>query len=87
MLGISFAFGGPTWLISDADINLGPLDSGSTQCVGVIHALGLADTPPPGNPVWIIGDTFLMCSFASLVLKTVFSSQANVEKCVQCLPC
>jgi cathepsin D len=71
---MSFAFGGPAWPISAADLNLGAIGNNG-QCLGAIFDLS-QDTgtkPLPGEPVWIVGDTFLVRFFASLVLKTAFS--------------
>ncbi|KAH9001074.1 acid protease [Lactarius akahatsu] len=58
-LAISLSFGGPSWPISLADMNLGTVGNG--RCLGAIFDItqGTNVTPGEGNPAWIIGDTFL----------------------------
>ncbi|KAI9437532.1 acid protease [Lactarius indigo] len=58
-LAISMSFGGPSWPISLADMNLGTVGGG--RCLGAIFDItqGTNVTPGQGNPAWIIGDTFL----------------------------
>lgn len=58
-LSISISFGGPSWPISLADLNLGTVGNG--RCLGAIFDItqGSNVTPGQGNPSWIIGDTFL----------------------------
>ncbi|KAH9929570.1 acid protease [Epithele typhae] len=58
---ISLAFGGKSWPISDADMNLGSISSGSNLCLGGIFDLNLGSNvgSGSGNPVWVVGDTFL----------------------------
>ncbi|KAI0038739.1 acid protease [Auriscalpium vulgare] len=58
-LTISLAFGGKSWPISNADLNLGQLGAG--QCLGAIFDIteGTSVVPGSGNPSWIVGDTFL----------------------------
>ncbi|KAH8995236.1 acid protease [Lactarius hatsudake] len=58
-LAISMSFGGPSWPISLADMNLGTVGNG--RCLGAIFDItqGTNVTPGQGNPAWIIGDTFL----------------------------
>lgn len=59
-LNVQLSFGGSSWSISDKDMNLG--SSGvSGQCVGAVFDLGQASAAGggPGNPNWVIGDTFL----------------------------
>ncbi|KAH9032625.1 aspartic peptidase domain-containing protein [Lactarius hengduanensis] len=58
-LAISMSFGGPSWPISLADMNLGTVGNG--RCLGAIFDItqGTNVTPGEGNPAWIIGDTFL----------------------------
>jgi len=56
---VKLSFGGKTWPISTADMNLGESGIGN-QCVGGIFDLSLgSDAGGAGNPSWIIGDTFL----------------------------
>ncbi|KAI9067338.1 acid protease [Trametes sanguinea] len=56
---VSFAFGGKSWPISSADMNLGRISSDS--CVGGIFDLTLGSdvSGGGGNPTWVVGDTFL----------------------------
>ncbi|KAH9053219.1 acid protease [Lactarius vividus] len=58
-LAISMSFGGPSWPISLADMNLGTVGNG--RCLGAIFDItqGTNVTPGEGNPAWIVGDTFL----------------------------
>ncbi|KAI0065993.1 acid protease [Artomyces pyxidatus] len=58
-LAISLAFGGKSWPISNADMNLGSV--GQNLCMGAIFDItqGTSVTPGSGNPSWIVGDTFL----------------------------
>jgi cathepsin D len=59
---ISLSFGGSSWPISPADMNLGPSSGASDQeCLGGIFDLGAASsgTGGGGTPSWIVGDTFL----------------------------
>ncbi|TFK91595.1 acid protease [Polyporus arcularius HHB13444] len=52
---VAFSWGGKSWTISAANMNLGRVSSKSTQCVGAIlgHDLGL------GKDVWLVGDSFM----------------------------
>jgi len=58
---VTLSFGGKSWPISIADMNLGPVETGSSQCVGGIFDLsqGSKFESGQGNPGWIVGDTFL----------------------------
>jgi cathepsin D len=58
-LSIAISFGGPSWPISLADLNLGTISNG--KCLGAIFDItqGTNVAPGGGNPSWIIGDTFL----------------------------
>ncbi|KAI0250106.1 aspartic peptidase domain-containing protein [Lactifluus subvellereus] len=58
-LTIMISFGGPSWPINVADLNLGPVSNG--QCLGGIFDItaGSNVKPQPGQPAWIVGDTFL----------------------------
>lgn len=62
---VSLSFGGNSWPISPADMNVGNnyggIDSGGDQCIGSIFDLGQVTSAAggDGNPNWIIGDTFL----------------------------
>ncbi|KAJ7049944.1 acid protease [Mycena amicta] len=57
---ISMSFGGKIWPINSADMNLGS-GSSNNMCIGGIFDLTLGSdiTPSPGNPSWVVGDTFL----------------------------
>jgi cathepsin D len=56
--------GGKSWKISPDDFNVGQLEPVSlNQCLGALFDLsGSNITPDPGNPVWVVGDTFLVCN-------------------------
>ncbi|KAF8997399.1 aspartic peptidase domain-containing protein [Cyathus striatus] len=58
---VTLSFGGKSWPINTADMNLGPVQTGSTQCLGGIFDLSQGSNVQSGqgNPGWIIGDTFL----------------------------
>jgi len=58
-LSVAISFGGPSWPISLADLNLGTVGNG--KCLGAIFDITQGSSIPPGgaNPAWIIGDTFL----------------------------
>lgn len=60
-VSISLSFGGKAWPINTADMNLGPVTRGSTQCVGGIFDLSLGSNivAGNGNPSWVVGATFL----------------------------
>ncbi|KAG6855363.1 hypothetical protein H0H87_004329, partial [Tephrocybe sp. NHM501043] len=55
------SFGGKSWPIDVADMNLGRLSATSSQCVGGIFDLGLGSNigSGQGNPSWVVGATFL----------------------------
>lgn len=65
-VSISMSFGGKLWPINPADMNLGRVSRGSTQCVGGIFDLSLGSniTPGSGNPSWVVGATFLKNVYA-----------------------
>ncbi|KAI1795502.1 acid protease [Ganoderma leucocontextum] len=56
---VALAFGGKAWPISDADMNLGTVQA--NMCLGGIFDLNLGSNVGSGggNPVWVVGDTFL----------------------------
>ncbi|TFK44231.1 aspartic peptidase domain-containing protein [Crucibulum laeve] len=58
---ITLSFGGKSWPINSADMNIGPVARGSSQCLGGIFDLGLGSSivSGSGNPSWVVGDTFL----------------------------
>jgi len=55
------AFGGKSWPINSRDMNLGPVSSGSSICVGGIFDLNSGSDVGEGggNPTWVVGATFL----------------------------
>ncbi|KAJ7240925.1 aspartic peptidase domain-containing protein [Mycena rebaudengoi] len=58
-VNITVSFGGKVWPIHPADINLGPLSSGNSQCLGaIVSDLGHSN-PGPDVPTWIFGIPFL----------------------------
>ncbi|KAH9894311.1 protease [Cubamyces lactineus] len=52
---LAFSWGGKSWDISFANLNLGQTEPGSSQCVGALAGqdLGLGDN------VWLLGDSFM----------------------------
>ncbi|THU83470.1 aspartyl protease [Dendrothele bispora CBS 962.96] len=58
---VSMSFGGKSWDISPTDMNLGPLTTGSQDCLGGIFDLSLGSNieSGSGNPNWVVGATFL----------------------------
>ncbi|KAJ6598213.1 acid protease [Mycena vulgaris] len=56
---VTLSFGGNAWPISPEDMNLGPVDAGSSLCVGAIFDLTLGSSTGTGGPTWVVGDTFL----------------------------
>lgn len=60
-LAVSISFGGKAWPINPVDMNLGPTEQGSSQCLGGIFDLtqGSSIVPGSGNPSWVVGDVFL----------------------------
>ncbi|KZT29099.1 acid protease [Neolentinus lepideus HHB14362 ss-1] len=54
---VSISFGGNSWPISPADMNLGAIN-GNT-CLGGIFDLTEGADVGSGNPSWVVGDTFL----------------------------
>ncbi|KAF9474318.1 acid protease [Pholiota conissans] len=55
-LNVAFSFGGKSWAINEADMNLGQDPGESSKCVGAIFDGGI---PANAGLSWIIGDTFL----------------------------
>jgi len=61
-LNVTISFGGPSWPINPADMNIGPLDTARKMCLGAIFDLGTDSNVNPsqaGNPSWVVGDAFL----------------------------
>lgn len=69
-VSISMAFGGKSWSINTADMNLGVERTGSSRCVGSIFDLNLGSNIPSGgdHPDWVVGDTFLVCDFIVILV-------------------
>lgn len=53
---MSVSFGGRAWNIDPFDINLGPVNPGSSLCIGAIVEWKVYDPPAPN---WIFGMAFL----------------------------
>ena len=68
-MNISLSFGGNSWPISSADMNLGPPSGGAPtsggQCLGGIFDIGQASSTGE-IPNWIVGDTFLVRDYNPL---------------------
>lgn len=62
------AFGGQSWPISSADMNLGSVQG--QQCLGGIFDLNLGSNVGSGggNPNWVVGDTFLVSDAVHLFI-------------------
>ncbi|KAJ7267220.1 aspartic peptidase domain-containing protein [Mycena rebaudengoi] len=58
-VSITMSFGGKAWPISTEDMNLGPVQRGSSMCIGGIFDLTQGIATGPGNPNWVVGDVFL----------------------------
>jgi len=65
-LNVTISFGGPSWPISPADMNIGPLDTARKMCLGAIFDLGTGSniSPQSGNPNWVVGDAFLKNTYS-----------------------
>ncbi|KIK69445.1 hypothetical protein GYMLUDRAFT_80676 [Collybiopsis luxurians FD-317 M1] len=76
-INTTISFGGKDWQISPEDMNLGPVSSGSSDCLGGIFDLTLGSTisEEPGNPNWVVGDVFLKNVYT--VLRGVSFSDAS----------
>ncbi|KAF8869556.1 aspartic peptidase domain-containing protein, partial [Infundibulicybe gibba] len=62
VVSISLSFGSKLWPINPADMNLGRVFHMSRSrplCLGAIVDLGKGSASRPGDPSWVIGDTFL----------------------------
>lgn len=64
-VSVTFSFGGQTWTIAVQDMNHGAADPSGSLCLGSIFDLTQGTNVPitPGNPNWIIGDTFLVSCY------------------------
>ncbi|KAJ6586724.1 aspartic peptidase domain-containing protein [Mycena sp. CBHHK59/15] len=59
-LKVSVSFGGKTWPINPADMNIGPVTSGSSQCLGALYELNpRSPVNTNGSPNWVFGIAFL----------------------------
>ncbi|KAF9067496.1 aspartic peptidase domain-containing protein [Rhodocollybia butyracea] len=60
-INATLTFNGTTWPIDPTDMNVGPVQTGSTSCLGGIFDLTLGSDIPvgTGNPSWVVGDVFL----------------------------
>ncbi|KAJ6573117.1 aspartic peptidase domain-containing protein [Mycena vulgaris] len=56
-LSITVSFGGKTWPINPIDMNLGPVSTGASQCIGGIFDLGSGGSDT--SPGWVFGIAFL----------------------------
>ncbi|KAF8893594.1 aspartic peptidase domain-containing protein [Infundibulicybe gibba] len=62
VVSISLSFGSKLWPINPADMNLGRVFHMSRSrplCLGAIVDLGKGSASRPGDPSWVVGDTFL----------------------------
>ncbi len=59
-LSVSISFGGKSWPVNPADMNLQTMSN--DLCLGGIFDLGLGSNigSGGGNPSWVVGDTFLV---------------------------
>lgn len=81
---VTLSFGGKAWPINPEDINLGPLERGSSMCLGAIFDLALGTDLGEGGPGWVVGDTFL-ASLASYDYDSIFSFYYPPRKmCIRC---
>ncbi|KAJ7249657.1 aspartyl protease [Mycena rebaudengoi] len=73
-VNVSISFGGRSWPIDPADMNLGPVEVGSSQCLGAIYTQtpGSKTIKPNGTANWIFGNVF-MRNVYSVFQPTPFS--------------
>ena len=57
-VNMTLNFGGRTWSVSEADFRIARVDR--TMCAGGVFELNTG--AGPGQPSWVIGDTFLVRS-------------------------
>ncbi|KAF9556704.1 acid protease [Agrocybe pediades] len=62
-VSVTLSFGGKTWTINPQDMIFNQLSTRSRLCTGSIFDVqagtNIQSNPGSGNPVWIVGDTFL----------------------------
>ncbi|KAJ7662469.1 aspartic peptidase domain-containing protein [Mycena rosella] len=58
-LDVTVSFGGRSWPIDPVDLNLGPISTGNSQCLGAIYELSATGTLNQNSPNWIFGAAFL----------------------------
>ncbi|KAF8997425.1 hypothetical protein BDQ17DRAFT_1174061, partial [Cyathus striatus] len=58
---VTLSLGGKSWPINIVDMNLDPISTGSSQCIGGIFDVSQGTNIQSGQgiPGWIVGDTFL----------------------------
>lgn len=80
-VNVSMSFGGKSWPIDPRDMSLGPVSTGSSQCLGAIFDLSMGSNIPSGgsNPSWVVGATFLV-SFDSPRLASVHLTTIHGRK-------
>ncbi|KAJ7731979.1 aspartic peptidase domain-containing protein, partial [Mycena metata] len=61
IMKVSVSFGGHLWPIDPADMNIGTVTQGSSQCLGAIYELqrGLDIINTDGQPNWVFGSAFM----------------------------
>ncbi|KAJ7767988.1 aspartyl protease [Mycena maculata] len=55
----TLSFGGVAWPINPDDMNLGPIEEGSSMCAGALFDISLGAAVSSSSPSWVVGDTFL----------------------------
>ncbi|KAJ7114927.1 aspartic peptidase domain-containing protein [Mycena epipterygia] len=55
---VDVSFGGRSWPINPVDLNLGPISTGSSDCLGAIYELGT--TLSQTSPNWVFGAAFMI---------------------------
>jgi hypothetical protein len=83
---VSVSFGGHLWPVDPADMNIGTVTQGGSQCLGAIYELQpLFDTVnTDGQANWVFGSAFLVrCAPFYLFLDAI---SFPAEKRVHCVP-
>ncbi|KAG1899516.1 acid protease [Suillus fuscotomentosus] len=74
---VEISFGGPNWSISPGDFAFTSIGPTSDECYGAFYAIPTSGAS--GTPSWILGDTFLVCSFSANTLLMINAArQKNV---------